>query len=166
MDRTLTLIFANSVTTQDIITKISAFFQITLEWILTKFEGCGLKSKGATPIRSFLHSWREIQILSTYDLDFLYKAGFHRGWQLHCEKKSRRYPDFRLNLRTVGLELRWYIHPNQKLGVWIILVLIYELLALRGWVFAKIKFHQLWDTKSWYLATNISISYTSSSLFW
>ena len=82
MDGTLTLIFANSVTTQDIITKISASFQITLEWILTKFEGCGLKSKGATPIRSFLHSWREIQILSTYDLDFLYKAGFHRGWQL------------------------------------------------------------------------------------
>ena len=26
--------------------------------------------------------------------------------ELHCEKKSRRYPDFRLNLRTVGLELR------------------------------------------------------------
>ena len=84
----------------------------------------------------------------------------------HCEKKSRRYPDFRLNLRTVGLELRWYIHPNQTLGVWFILVLIYELLALRGWVFAKIKLHQLWDTKSWYLATNISISYTSSSLLW
>ena len=82
MDGTLTLIFANSVTTQDIITKISASFQLSLEWILTKFEGCGLKSKGATPIRSFLHSWREIQILSTYDLDFLYKAGFHRGWQL------------------------------------------------------------------------------------
>ena len=57
----------------------------------------------------------------------------------HCEKKSRRYPDFRLNLRTVGLELRWYIHPNQTLEVWFILVLIYELLALRGWVFAKIK---------------------------
>ena len=84
----------------------------------------------------------------------------------HCEQKSRRYPDFRLNLRTFGLELRWYIHPNQTLGVWFILVLIYELLALRGWVFAKIKLHQLWDTKSWYLATNISISYTSSSLFW
>ena len=84
----------------------------------------------------------------------------------HCEKKSRRNPDFRLNLRTVGLELRWYIHPNQTLGVWFILVLIYELLALRGWVFAKIKLHQLWDTKSWYLATNISISYTRSWLFW
>ena len=87
------------------------------------------------------------------------------GW-VHCEKKSRRNPDFRLNLRTVGLELRWYIHPNQTLGVLFILVSIYELLALRGWVFAKIKLHQLWDTKSWYLATNISISHTSSSLFW
>ena len=85
---------------------------------------------------------------------------------IHCEQKSRRYPDFRLNLRTVGLELRWYIHPNQTLEVWFILVLIYELLALRGWVFAKIKLHQLWDTKSWYLATNISISYTRCWLFW
>ena len=43
---------------------------------MTKFEGCSSKIGPATPIRSFLHFWREIQILSTYDLDFLHKAGF------------------------------------------------------------------------------------------
>ena len=82
IDGTLTLIFANSKTTWDFVTKFSAFLQLRKIWILTKFEGCSSKIGPATPIRSFLHFWREIQILSTYDLDFLHKAGFHRGWQL------------------------------------------------------------------------------------
>ena len=41
MDGTLTLIFDNSVTTQDIIPKILAFLQLSLKQILTKFGGPG-----------------------------------------------------------------------------------------------------------------------------
>ena len=82
MDGTLTLIFANSKTTWDFVTKFSALLQLRKIWILTKFEGCSSKIGPTTPFWSFLHFWREIQILSTYDLNFLHKAGFHRGWQL------------------------------------------------------------------------------------
>ena len=65
MDGTLSLPFANSVTTQDIITKISAFLQLSLKWILTKFGGPGSKNKPATAIESFICFWREKQILGT-----------------------------------------------------------------------------------------------------
>ena len=64
------------------VTKISASLQLEKIWILTKFEGCSSKIGPTTPFWSFLHFWREIQILSTYDLDFLHKAGFYRGWKL------------------------------------------------------------------------------------
>ena len=57
------------------VTKISASLQLKKIRILTKFEGCSSNIGPAMPIRSFLHFWREIQILSTYDLDFLHKAG-------------------------------------------------------------------------------------------
>ena len=82
MDRTLYADFAKFKTTRDFLTKISAILQIWKIWFLTKFEGCSSKIVPATPIGSFLRFWREIQILSTYDLDFLCKAGFHRGLQL------------------------------------------------------------------------------------
>ena len=82
MDETLTLIFANSKTTWDFVTKFAAFLQLRKIWILSKFEECSSKIGPTTPFRIFLHFWRELQILSTYDLNFLHKAGFHRGWQL------------------------------------------------------------------------------------
>ena len=59
------------------VTKISASLQLRIIWILTKFEGCSSKIGPATPVRSFLHFWQEIQILSTYDLDFLQIADFN-----------------------------------------------------------------------------------------
>ena len=65
MDRTLPLIFANSLTTQDIMTKISAALQLTLKRILTKFGGCGSKNGPATSSRSFRTFWQEIQIRGT-----------------------------------------------------------------------------------------------------
>ena len=82
MDGTLTLIFANSKTTWDFVTKFSALLQLRKTWILTKFDRCSSKIGPNTPFWIFLHFWREIRILSTYHLIFLQKAGFHRGWQL------------------------------------------------------------------------------------
>ena len=79
MDGTLTLIFAKSKTIWDIIMKISALLQLRPISILTKFQGRSSKIGSATPFRRFRRFWREIQILGTNDLDFLYKAGFHRG---------------------------------------------------------------------------------------
>ena len=79
MDGTLTLIFAKSKTIWDILMKISALLQLRPISILTKFQGHSSKIGSATPVRIFTRFWREIQILGTYDLDFLYKAGFHRG---------------------------------------------------------------------------------------
>ena len=49
MDGTLTLIFANSLTTQDAMTKISASLQLNKKRILTKFGGCGTKNRPPTP---------------------------------------------------------------------------------------------------------------------
>ena len=82
MDVSLTLIFAKSGTSWDIITKISAFLQLMKKWILTKFGGCGSKIEPATPIWCFWQFWREIQILCAYNLHIWYKAGSHRVWQL------------------------------------------------------------------------------------
>ena len=79
VDRTLHTDFAKFKTPWDFLTKISALLQLWKIWFLTKFEGCSSKIVPATPIGSFLRFWREIQILSTYDLHFLSKAGFHRG---------------------------------------------------------------------------------------
>ena len=61
MDRTLTLIFANSLTTQDIITKLSAFLQLSKKRILTKFGGRGSKNGPATSSRNFRSFWWEFQ---------------------------------------------------------------------------------------------------------
>ena len=63
MDVWLTLIFAKSETTWDIITKISAFLQLLKKWILWEFGGCSSKIEPATPIWSFRCFWREIQII-------------------------------------------------------------------------------------------------------
>ena len=82
MDRTLHTDFAKSRTTWDIFTKFSALLQLWKIWFLTKFEGFSSKIGPATPMGSFFHFWREIQILSTYCLDFLCKADFHKGRQL------------------------------------------------------------------------------------
>ena len=79
MDIWLTLIFAKSETTWYVIIKISAFLQLMKIWILSKFGGYSSKFEPATPNWSFRRFWQEIQILGTYDLDFWYKAGFHRG---------------------------------------------------------------------------------------
>ena len=68
MDGTLTLIFAKLETSWNITAKISAFLQLRKKWILTKFEGCGSKNGPATPIWSFRHFWREIQIQCTKSL--------------------------------------------------------------------------------------------------
>ena len=76
MDGTLTLIFANSLTTQDITIKISAFFQLTKKQILTKFGGCGSKNKPPTPIRSFTGFWWEIQILGTSETSNFLQGSF------------------------------------------------------------------------------------------
>ena len=82
MDRTLHTDFAKSRTTWDILTKISTLLKLWKIWFLTKFKGCSSKIETAMPMGSFLRFLREIQILSTYDLDFLCKAGFYRGQQL------------------------------------------------------------------------------------
>ena len=79
MDRTLHTDFAKSRTTWDILTKISALLQLWKIWFLTKFEGCSSKIGPTTPMGSFIWFWLEIQIFSTYDLDFLCNVGFHRG---------------------------------------------------------------------------------------
>ena len=76
MDGTLPLIFANSLTTQDIITKISAFLQLTKKWILSKFGRRGSKNAPATPIRSFRGFWREIQIFGTLETSNFLQGGF------------------------------------------------------------------------------------------
>ena len=50
MDGTLTLVFANSSTTQDITTKISALLQLTNKLIFTKFWGPGSKKSPPYPL--------------------------------------------------------------------------------------------------------------------
>ena len=79
MDGTLPLIFADSLTTQDIITKISAFLQLTRKWILTKFGGRGSKNVPAMPIRSFRGFWQEIQIFGTLETSNFLQGGFYQG---------------------------------------------------------------------------------------
>ena len=77
MDVWLTLIFAKSGTTWDIITKISAFLQLMKKWILTKFGGCGSKIEPATPVSilNFSRTWQSIKV--SYALHIWYKAGSH-----------------------------------------------------------------------------------------
>ena len=82
MDGALHTDFANFYTTWGSITKISASLQLKIIWILTKFEGCSWKIGPAMPIKRFLRFCWEIQIMNTYDLNILCKAGSHRGWQL------------------------------------------------------------------------------------
>ena len=71
MDVWLTLIFAKSGTTWDIITKISAFLQLMKKWILTKFGGCGSKIEPATPISilNFSRAWQSFKV--SYALQIL-----------------------------------------------------------------------------------------------
>ena len=76
MDGTLPLIFPNSLTTQDIITKISAFLQLTRKWILNKFGGRGSKNGPTMPIRSFRGFWQEIQIFGTLETSNFLQGGF------------------------------------------------------------------------------------------
>ena len=76
MDGTLTLIFAKSETTWDIITKISASLQLRKKWILTKFGGCSSKNGPARSIRSFRHFWREIQIWRHLEPSYLVQSGY------------------------------------------------------------------------------------------
>ena len=76
MDGTLPLIYANSLTTQDIITKISAFLQLPKKWILSKFGGHGSKNAPATPIRSFRCFWRNIQIFGILETSNFLQGGF------------------------------------------------------------------------------------------
>ena len=61
MDRTLTLMFTDSLTTQDIITKISDFYKILKNEFSPNLEGMAQKM-GPTPIRSFRGFWQEIHI--------------------------------------------------------------------------------------------------------
>ena len=79
MDVSLTLIFAKSGTTWDIITKISAFLQLMKKWILTKFGGCGSKIEPATPISilNFSRAWQSFKV--SYALQIWYKAVTHWG---------------------------------------------------------------------------------------
>ena len=76
MDGTLTLIFAKSETTWDIITKISASLQLRKKWILTKFGGCSSKNGLARSIRSFRHFWWEIQIWRHLEPSYLVQSGY------------------------------------------------------------------------------------------
>ena len=82
MDIWLTLIFAKSGTTWDIITKISAFLQLMKKWILTKFGGCGSKIEPATPVSilNFSRAWQSFKV--SYALQIWNKAGSHRVKEL------------------------------------------------------------------------------------
>ena len=68
MDGALYTDFANFYIIWVSATKISALLQLREIWILTKFDGCGLKNEPATTIWSFPHFWREIQIRGTKSL--------------------------------------------------------------------------------------------------
>ena len=107
MDRTLTLIFTNSLTTQNTITKIWAFLQLTKKGILTKFWGRDSKDKPAMLIRSFRGFWWEIQILGTLDTSNFLQGGF-----------LSRLTKFGVDISNHFWETKILVLPNPLNYVW------------------------------------------------
>ena len=79
MDGTLTLIFANSLTTQDVMTKISASLQLTKKQILTKFGGCGSKMGRPCPSEVLEVFGGKSKFFGPQTLQIFYKGGFYQG---------------------------------------------------------------------------------------
>ena len=74
MDGTLTLIFANSKTTQDIITRISVVLQLSLKLNLTKFGG--RSSNGHLETSNFVQSRILVRLTTGENLVLISLATF------------------------------------------------------------------------------------------
>ena len=126
LDMDGTLLFTNSLSTQDIITKISAFLQLTEKWILTKFERRGLNNKLTMqwPIRSFRGFWQDMQTLGNSETSnfeqgrFLSRLTTGENLVLITSIPFEKFKFNRFNFFNITYKVRFLVFSNLIGDTW------------------------------------------------